>query len=64
MAGPKPKKYTVNGKTYSILTTGTDEGGNGLATVECDGTTHRNLLGTNWQEFIDSFEAVNARIRA
>ena len=61
MAGPKPKKYTVDGRDYFILSTGTDEGGIGLADVTCDGTTHRNLMGTNWREFVDSFQTVSRK---
>lgn len=58
---PRPKVYIVDGHTYKVLATGTDEGGNGLATVECDGVTHKNLIGRDWREFIDSFITVNHR---
>lgn len=64
MAGPKPKSYIVDGKTYRVLVTGNDEGGNGLATVECDGVEHRNLIGRDWREFIDSFITVSAKMGA
>ena len=58
MAGPKPKKYTVDGKDYFIFPTGVDEGGIGIATVTCDGVTLENLMGTNWREFVDSFKTL------
>lgn len=64
MAGPKPKSYIVDGKTYRLSVTSMDHEGNCLATVECDGVEHKNLIGSNWREFIDSFITVSAKMGA
>ena len=61
MAGPKPKKYTVDGRDYFVLAKGTDEGGIGIADVTCNGVTHHNLMGTSWREFIDSYDTIQNR---
>jgi hypothetical protein len=64
MAKRKPKSDIVDGKTYFLEVTTIDHEGNCLATVECDGVSHHNLIGTNWREFIDSFNVINTKSKA